>query len=185
MYNIVHFSHTVCHKGLYSPKRLLSKLGLSSPQRPETSGVRGWPASRMCGVEEEVRAGSLVAWWCVSDQSNAVPKRAETLGCCKICAERCKCLISWLSFLFPSVHLLLLSSLLVCLTLIVKLQHVIPSFAFKTNSVGSPVTVKTEELKSALSVPSKHPLHTGQYFTCARKWMATLQNSVITHIYKS
>lgn len=34
-------------------------------------------------MEEEVRAGSLEAWWGVSDQSNAVPKRAETLGCRK------------------------------------------------------------------------------------------------------
>lgn len=133
VYDKSHF-HILCViKGFIAQNGFSSQLGLSSPQRPGKSGAGGWPASRMCGVEEEVRAGSLEAWWCVSDQSNAVPKRAETLGCCKICAERCKCLISWLSFLSPSVHLLLSSSLLVCLTLFVKLQHVIPSFAYKTN----------------------------------------------------
>lgn len=88
---------------------ITSQLKPSSPQRPMKSGVSRWASYKMCGVEEEeVRAGSLEAWWCVSDQSNAVPKRA----CCKMCAERCKCLISWLPFL--SFHLCISCFCLLC-----------------------------------------------------------------------
>lgn len=60
-----------CHKclmGFFSPERHLF------PTQPELSArVRekwsAWMGS--LGVEEEVRAGSLKTWWCVSDQSNA------------------------------------------------------------------------------------------------------------------
>lgn len=67
-------------KGLSGPMRhhFPTQLEPSTKTREKWSRWMG-SLENVCGVEEEVRGGSLHTWWCVSDQSNSVPMRAEAL----------------------------------------------------------------------------------------------------------
>lgn len=81
MYCIVNITqYPYVSKGLTAHNSINFPLKPSSPQNPGKSRVSGGATWRVCGVEEEVRAVSLEAWWSVSDQSNTLLKRA---GCCK------------------------------------------------------------------------------------------------------
>lgn len=129
--DIAHY-HIQCIylKGLSGPMRhhFPAQLKPSTKTREKWSRWMG-SLENVCGVEEEVRGGSLHTWWCVSDQSNSVPTRAEALGSWKmqmshqpICASP-----------FPLIHILFLPPLLVCLPLIVRLVLWCPiSYFFST-----------------------------------------------------